>query len=114
MRSCGNFAEAQEIRDRNQAKLNGPIHLPGKEPTFTGDPDFIRFNEIARDELDNTQELIDILEKGGMDLLVFAKDAKYEDRFVLGPDLIKQLKKKRKIMLDHWTDIEDYLTSPFK
>jgi hypothetical protein len=114
MRSCGNFAEAQGIRDQNQSKLNGPIHLPGKEPTFTGDPDFIRFNEIARDELDNTQELIDILEKGGMDLLVIAKDAKYEDRFVLGPDLVKQLKKKRKIMLDHWTDIEDYLASPFK
>ena len=114
MRSCGNFAEAQEIRDRNKDKLNGPIHLPGKEPTFTGDPDFIRFNEIARDELDNTQELIDILEKGGMDLLTYAKDAKYEDRFVLGPDLAKQLKKKRKVMLDHWRDIEDYLTSPFK
>ena len=114
MCSCGNFAEAQEIRDRNKDKLNGPIHLPSKEPTFTGDADFIRFNEIARDELDNTQELIDILEKGGMGLLVYANDAKYEDRFVLGPDLVKQLKKKRKIMLDHWTDIEDYLASPFK
>jgi hypothetical protein len=114
MRSCGNFAEAQEIRDRNKDKLNGPIHFPSKETTFTGDPDFIRFNEIARDELDNTQDLIDILENGGMDLLSYAKDAKYEDRFVLGPDLVKQLKKKRKIMLDHWRDIEDYLTSPFK
>jgi hypothetical protein len=114
MRSCGNFAEAQAIRDRNKDKLSAPPHRPGKEPTFTGDPDFIRFNEIARDELDNTQELIDILEKGGMDLLSYAKDSKYEDRFVLGPDLIQQLKKKRRIMLDHWTDIEDYLTSPFK
>ncbi|MEP7109604.1 MAG: hypothetical protein ABI760_16540 [Ferruginibacter sp.] len=114
MRSCGNFAEAQAIRDRNQAKLSAGPHLPGKEPTFTGDPDFIRFNEIARDELDNTQNLIGILENGGMDLLSYAKDPKYEDRFVLGPDLIQQLKKKRRIMLDHWTDIEDYLTSPFK
>jgi hypothetical protein len=114
MRSCGNFSEAQEIRERNQEKLNGPIHFPSKVPTFTGDPDFIRFNEIARDELDNTQELIDILENGGMDLLNYTKDAKYEDRFVLGPDLIKQLKKKRKIMLDHWRDVEDYLASPFK
>ncbi len=114
MRSCGNFAEAQAIRDRNQAKLNGPIHLPGKDPTFTGDPDFIQFTEVARDELDNTQELIDILEKGGMEMITYAKDPKYEDRFVLGPDLIKQLKKKRKIMLDHWTDIQDYLASPFK
>jgi hypothetical protein len=114
MRSCGNFDEAQKIRERNHDKLNGPIHLPSKEPTFTGDADFIRFNEIARDELDNTQELIDIVSKGGMDVIIYAKDAKYEDRFVLGPDLIKQLNKKRKIMLDHWRDIEDYLTSPFK
>ena len=91
------------------------IHLPGKEPTFTGDPDFIRFNEIARDELDNTQELIDVLEKGGMDLLIYAKDPKYEETWgFTGPDLVKQLKKKRTIMLDHWRDIEDYLTSPFK
>ena len=114
MRSCGNFAEAQAIRDRNQSKLSGPVHLPGKDPTFTGDPDFIRFTEVARDELDNTQELIEILDNGGMEMLTYAKDPKYEDRFVLGPDLIKQLKKKRKIMLDHWTDIQDYLTSPFK
>src|SRR5678815_6144211 len=32
MRSCGNFAEAQAIRDRNQVKLDGPVHLPTKDP----------------------------------------------------------------------------------
>ena len=114
IRSCGNFAEAQAIRDRNVIKLSGPVHLPGKEATWTGDPDFIRFNEIMRDELDNAQELIGLLEKGGMDLICHAKDSIHEDTFLPGPDLIEQLRKKRKIMLDHWRDIEGYLTSPMK
>jgi hypothetical protein len=37
-----------------------------------------------------------------------------EDMFVLGADLIDQLKKKRKIMLAHWQDIEGFLATPFK
>jgi len=67
-----------------------------------------------RDELDNTQELIDLLENGGMDLINHANDQKREDTFLLGSDLIEQLKQKRKIMLDHWLDGEDYMTIPFK
>jgi hypothetical protein len=115
IRSCGNFADAQAIRDRNQEKLSAAPHFPSKVPTFTGDPDFIPFMNVARDELDNTAELINLLQKrGGLDLITYAKDPLYEDRFVLGPDLVQQLKKKRKVMLDHWTDIEGYLASPFK
>ncbi|MBS1574043.1 MAG: hypothetical protein JST09_01965, partial [Bacteroidetes bacterium] len=114
MRSCGNFAEAQAIRDRNATKLNGPVHRPNKDVTWTGDPDFIRFNEVMRDELDNAQELIELLQNGGMNLVCHAKDSLHEDTFLLGPDLINQLQKKRKIMLDHWRDIEDYMASPFK
>ena len=67
-----------------------------------------------RDELDNTLELIDLLENGGMDLINHANDQKVEDTFLLGSDLIEQLKQKRKIMLDHWLDGEDYMTIPFK
>ena len=67
-----------------------------------------------RDELDNTQQLITLLQDGGMDLICHATDPRYEDTFLLGPDLIEQLKLKRKIMLNHWTDIEGYMTTPFK
>lgn len=74
----------------------------------------MRFNEIMRDELDNAQELIDLLEKGRMELIWHAKDQVHEDTFLLGQDLIAQLKMKRKVMLDHWRDIEGYLTSPSK
>jgi len=61
-----------------------------------------------------TQDMIDILEDGGMELICYAKPPFPEDTFILGPELIDQLKKKRKIMLAHWTDIEGYLATPFK
>jgi hypothetical protein len=114
VRSCGNFNDAQIIRNRNQEVLTGPVHRPDKIPTWTGDQDLLDFNQIMRDELDNTNELIALLEHGGMDLINHAEDQKLEDTFLLGPDLIDNLKQKRKIMLDHWLDIEDYMTSPFK
>ncbi len=114
VRSCGNFNDAQIIRNRNQEALAGPVHRPNKIPTWTGDQDLLDFNKIMRDELDNTNELIALLENGGIDLINHAEDQKLEDTFLLGPDLIEDLKQKRKIMLDHWLDIEDYLASPFK
>ena len=113
-RSVGNFAEAQAIRDRNAEKLSMAPHRPDKTPTWDGDPDLQKFNAIMRDELDNTQELIELLEDGGMDFISHATDPKYEDTFLLGPDLIGQLKLKREIMIDHWTDIEGYMATPFK
>ena len=113
-RSIGNFTVAQQIRDRNAEKLNSPIHRPSKESTWTGDPDLLKFNEIMRDELDNTAELINILELNGTNELCLAKDAAHEDCFLLGTDIIGQLKMKYKIMISHWRDIEDYMTTPFK
>ncbi len=114
MRSCGNFGEAQMIIDRNAGKLSMEAHRPNKIPTWDGDPDLQAFNAIMRDELDNTQELIDLLDDGGMNLICHAPIAEFEDSFLLGPDLKDQLKQKRKIMIAHWTDIESYLTTPFK
>lgn len=114
IRSIGNFATAQKIRDNNAEKLKGPKHRPSKEPTWEGDKDLLTFNEVMRDELDNTTELIEILQQSGTDILCLALKPTYEDCFLLGPDIISQLKKKSNIMLDHWRDIEDYMTTPFK
>jgi hypothetical protein len=113
-RSIGNFAEAQAIRDKNAEKLALPPHRPDKTPTWEGDPDLQAFNRIMRDELDNTLELIKVLEDGGMEFISHTENPKFEDTFLLGPDLIEQLKQKRKIMLNHWTDIEGYMATPFK
>jgi hypothetical protein len=114
VRSCGNFTVAQQIRDSNAAKLNGPIHRPTKESTWTGDPDLLKFNAIMRDELDNTAELTRLLQQGGTAVLCLANDDVHEDCFLLKHDIVGQLKKKYKIMIDHWRDIEDYMTTPFK
>ena len=114
VRSCGNFNDAQLIRNRNKELLAGLVHRPDKIPTWTGDQYLLDFNAIMRDELDNMQEMIGILESGGMELVSTSKQPFPEDTFILGPDLIDQLKMKRKIMLEHWTDIEGYLKTPFK
>lgn len=114
IRSCGNFAAAQAIRDSNNALVRGEPKRPDKESSWTGHPDFIAFNNIMRNELDNTVELIRLLENGGLSQVVVALQPLYEDRFLLGPDLVAQLGKKRKIMLDHWRDVEDYLSAPLK
>lgn len=113
-RSLGNFAEAQALRDRNIDKLSVAPHWPDKTPTWEGDPELQNFNTLMRDELDNTQELIDLLESGGMEFISHADDPDYEDTFLLGPDLVDQLKLKRKIMVAHWTDIEGFMATPFK
>ena len=91
----------------------GP-NRPGKDGDWTGDPDLQRFNTVMRKELDNTVELISLLENGGMNFINHAETPEAEDTFLLGPDLIDQLKAKRKIMLNHWTDIERYLATPLK
>ncbi len=114
IRSCGNFNDAQMIRNRHREALEGTVHRPNKIPTWSGDQDLLDFNALMRDELDNTQELIDLLGKGGMDLVCHASPPFPEDTFLLGADLIDQLKLKRNVMLRHWTDIEGYLTTPFK
>ena len=113
VRSIGNFYAAQKMRDKNAAKLKEP-RRPGKEPSWQGDGDYISFNNIMRDELDNTTALLKLLEKEGIKNLSLAADRKHEDPFLLGPDIISQLKKKQIVMINHWRDIDDYITPPFK
>ncbi|MEQ9220409.1 MAG: hypothetical protein RLO17_20315 [Cyclobacteriaceae bacterium] len=114
IKSAGNFAEAQIIRERNKSKVEMGPNRPSKDGDWTGDPDLQRFNTVMRKELDNTVELISLLENGGMNFINHAETPEAEDTFLLGPDLIDQLQAKRKIMLNHWTDIEKYLATPLK
>jgi hypothetical protein len=112
VRSVRNFNDAQVIRNRNKEILAGPVHLPPRIANRTGDKDLQEFNGIMRNEFDNTQELIDLLQNGGMDFVCHAVPPVTEDTFLLGANLIEQLKQKRKIMMAHWRDIEGYLTTP--
>ncbi|HUU27386.1 MAG TPA: hypothetical protein VM123_06205 [archaeon] len=114
VRSIHNFYHAQLIRDKYKDILEGPKRIPTKVDNWDGDPGNLEWNEIMRDELDNTNELIAMLEDGGLELAARAKDPRYEDTFLIGPDLVGQLKKKAKIMREHWLDVQDYLAPPHK
>jgi hypothetical protein len=114
VRSIHNFYHGQLIRDKYKDILEGPKRIPAKVGTWDGEPGNLEWNEIMRDELDNTNELIAMLENGGLQLVARAGDPRYEDTFLLGPDLVDQLKKKAVIMRRHWLDVQDYLASPHK
>jgi hypothetical protein len=112
--SAVNFYEAQIIRDRNAEKFARTAPSPPKVANWVGDPDLTAFNEIMRRELDNAGEMIRLLENGGMDLVCHAEDPAEEDIFLLGPDLVDQLKRKCRIMRRHWLDIQSHLATPHK
>jgi len=114
MRSIGNFYSVQTVRDRNADKLLGEPTIPPKVGSMTGDPDLLLLHEFMRDELDNTTELIDILENGGLAQMSLAPTPELEDTFLLGPDIVDQLKQKMAIMRAHWLDASHYMATPHK
>jgi hypothetical protein len=65
-----------------------------------------------RAELDNTQALIDLLESTQEEVFVMAEREEEEDIFLLSPKLAEQLKRKMKIMMDHWLDVDLLLKRP--
>lgn len=100
MRSSNNQFFGHVFRERNKAVLDGE---PGKLRELS------QWRETYRSETENTLELIRILENGGLACLAHAENARYEDTFLLGPDIIDQLKKKLKIMGKYNTDFDRHL-----
>jgi len=62
-------------------------------------------HRAMRWELDNTNELIKLLQEAP-EPVFFTVDAANEGSLVLGPDMVGKLKKKVKIMLKHWREAE--------
>jgi hypothetical protein len=67
--------------------------------------------EIARDEIDNTAALRELL-LAHPDLLDHAATRAEEDITLLGPDLAAQLQTKIDLMNDHWKDYDKLTTVP--
>jgi len=111
VRSLNNFYFAQLIRDRHKQDFAAPPRILVARSDIT-QPDLLLWNEIQRDELDNTNELLDLLAKGGWDLVAHARNPQDEDTFLYGPNLLDNLKKKVAIMQEHWLDGQRYLTPP--
>jgi len=114
LRSSGNFYGVQRIRDRNRETFAAGPRVHSKQADWTGNADLQLLNEFMRDELDNTTDLIRLLEAGGSSQVLTASDSADEDTFLLGPNLIDQLKQKCRIMRRHWLDAEPYLAPPHK
>ena len=114
VRSMNNFYFAQLIRDRSTAASAKGPRTPSKQFNWTGDYDYLDWNSIQRDELDNTCELIAMLQNGGLELIAHANSKRYEDTFLVGPDIIAALHQKIRLMEREWLGAQDYLTSPSK
>jgi len=114
VRSMHNFYCAQMLRDRNREALAGQPRIPSKLATWDGERDFIEWTEIQRNEFDNANELIALLETGGLPYLGHAARPEDEDTFLLGPDVVDALNRKTRIMRAHWLDAQKYLASPMK
>jgi hypothetical protein len=114
VRSMNNFYFGQLIRDRGAAAVaKGPRVWP-KDYNWTGDADFGEWNSIQRDELDNTNELIALLEQGGVGSIAYARNKFDEDTFVVGPEIVAALHEKTRIMQREWLDVQQYLASPVR
>jgi hypothetical protein len=67
----------------------------------------LELRKIARADLDNTQELIELLEANPKTPLIHqAKTAAEETVFTFGPNLVRDLRRKMEVTLDHWHDYE--------
>jgi hypothetical protein len=65
-------------------------------------------------ELDNTYELIRLLESSPEPLLFTEKDKANEGSLFLGPDVLDNLRRKADIMLKYWRTAEDGYYLPTK
>ncbi len=116
VRSIGNFYGMQMVRDRNTARFAAEPTIPAKVASMTGDADLLLVHGYMRDELDNTAELVDLLEgaAGLRRFLTARRPGDVEDTFMLGADITGQLRKKMAIMRRHWLDASAYLAPPHK
>jgi len=101
-RNARNTIQYQDILDRTDF-----VNPPQEENIYPmdGDQKLREIQNVARDEIDNINELAGLLEKSRVPLLELASTPAEEDIFLLGPDIVRQLRKKVRIMLDHELDV---------
>jgi len=87
---------------------------PELNQRFSLDSDLFRRDilQVARLEMDNTAQIIELLEKSDFPLLRQELDPAKENTWEFGPDLLRQLQLKLKIMRAHWLDYDRIFTRP--
>ncbi len=99
----------QLIIERDKApKLTSvdPAPVPQSNDGNMGSPELFMMARALRWELDNTNELIRLMEKSPVPLLHHVKDKALEGALVYGPDVLANLKKKVRLMIKYWRSAE--------
>ena len=99
-RNIVHAARFQELVDRTDFENQPTCEL--RWPT-RNDTRIEEFQNITRAEIDNTYELINILE-GNLEEIILCTTPDKEDIFLYSTDFINQLKRKTEIMLEHMND----------
>lgn len=68
------------------------------------EPALLAYEAVSRAEIDNTLQIIGLIGGREREMLVTAADPALEDVFLLGPDLVKQLRLKTEIMQRRFLD----------
>jgi hypothetical protein len=97
-RNAINYQAILDRTDTAKAVRQVPIY------PLDGDQRLRELQAITRSEIDNVNDLIALIESARRPLLVVAPTAADEDIFLLNPDLVPQLRRKIRIMLDHQLD----------
>jgi len=94
--------------------INGRGVKPEQDPPLGAGPSWDRqmILQIARDEIDNSAAMIELLKESSQPLLDCAASPDAEDIMLLGPDVAGQLKTKIDIMNGHWEDYKRITTTP--
>ena len=89
---------------------------PAPDPACgrAGDQRYLELNEITRDEIDNTLEIISLLEQAKEPILQTADTPEFENIMLFGPDIVKQLRKKVAVMEAHRRDVTRLFLGPNK
>jgi hypothetical protein len=101
-RNARNTIRYQDILDRTDYE-----HPPKEENIYPldGDQKLGEIQNVTRDEIDNMTALIGLLESSPVPLIELAPTPDEEDIFLIGPDIVEQLRKKVRIMLRHQLDV---------
>ncbi len=101
-RNARNTIQYQDILDRTD------YSQPPKEENIypmDGDQKLREIQNVTRNEIDNINELIELLESSKVPLVELAPTMAEEDIFLIGPNIVEQLRKKIQITLKHQLDV---------
>ena len=112
---CNNAENATSYQaqlDKGKAKAVKCEAETNPDVEFPSGPDRNMILETARNEIDNTAMILQLLESTNEVIFDLAPTKELEDIRRLGPDFKDQLKQKLRIMNEHWLDYNRIYTPP--